>query len=62
MKILEGFKNIVDKYEFFVFDIWGVIHDGAHLYPNVIETHQYLKSRHRKISFLSNSPRKGFRV
>ena len=62
MKILEGFKNIVDKYEFFVFDIWGVIHDGAHLYPNVIETLQYLKSQQRKISFLSNAPRRAFRV
>lgn len=62
MKILEGFKDIVNKYDFFVFDIWGVIHDGQHLYPNVIETLKYLRSYNRKISFLSNAPRRAFRV
>jgi len=58
MEILSSFKKIADNYEYFIFDIWGVIHDGNQLYPSVIETLKYLKSKNKKICLLSNAPRR----
>lgn len=58
MEISFGIKKIAENYEYFIFDIWGVIHDGNQLYPNVIETLRYLRSKNKKICFLSNAPRR----
>ncbi len=39
-------------------DLWGVIHDGDALYPNVIEALRYLKQAQVQVIFLSNAPRR----
>ena len=55
--IVDGILAIADQYDSFVFDQFGVLHDGKHLYPNAIEVLKFLKSRHNKILVLSNSGR-----
>ncbi len=62
MHISSGLSNIAENYEYFIFDIWGVIHDGNQLYPTVLETLKYLKSKNKKICFLSNAPRRSARA
>ena len=56
------FKNnlteIADAYQYFIFDIWGVIHDGSETYPGVVQTITTLRSQNKKICFLSNAPRR----
>ncbi len=56
------FKNnsleIADKYDYFILDIWGVIHDGSATYPNVVENLKSLRKLNKKICFLSNAPRR----
>ena len=58
-------KNIAEiakNYQYFILDIWGVIHDGNKLYPGVIEQLKYLRGLGKKICFLSNAPRRASKV
>lgn len=62
MNFKSGIKELVNNYEYFIFDIWGVVHDGSAAYPNVVEVISYLRSKNRKICFLSNAPRRAAKV
>lgn len=46
------------KYQGFILDLWGVIHDGTALYPGVRETLSRLKAEGKQVIFLSNAPRR----
>lgn len=52
----------IKYYDFFILDIWGVIHDGTSPYPMVLETLQKLKNDGKKVMFLSNAPRRAEKV
>lgn len=58
MQFKNNLKEISDSYQYFIFDIWGVIHDGSTAYPNVVETISELRAQNKKICFLSNAPRR----
>lgn len=58
MQFKNNLKEISDSYQYFIFDIWGVIHDGSAAYPNVVETISELRAQNKKICFLSNAPRR----
>lgn len=58
MKLINSLKEITAKYELFILDIFGVIHDGDDPYPNIVEMIDYLGSQNKKIVFLSNAPRR----
>lgn len=62
MKFLSDFKEIAQNYQYFLFDVWGVIHDGISAYPNAVETILWLKNHDKNICFLSNAPRRAFKV
>lgn len=62
MKIINSIKEISDSYQYFVFDVWGVIHDGVSAYPGVLEALQFLKKSGKNICFLSNAPRRAYKV
>lgn len=59
---LSGIREIVDKYTHFVFDVWGVVHDGSQTYPEVIDVISFLHKAGKKICFLSNAPRRASKV
>ncbi len=61
MKLINSIKEI-NHYQYYIFDIWGVIHDGINAYPEASEAVKYLKSLNKKICFLSNAPRRNFIV
>lgn len=55
--IIKGLKDIVDQYDLFILDVWGVVHDGERAYPGVVDAiHQLLKVN-KEVIFLSNAPR-----
>jgi HAD superfamily hydrolase (TIGR01459 family) len=56
-KRISGINAIIDKYDFFILDIWGVIHNGMDIYPGVKDTLLRLKNAKKQFCFLSNSPR-----
>jgi HAD superfamily hydrolase (TIGR01459 family) len=62
MKYIDGLAEILEKYDYFIFDIWGVVHDGSSLYPQALETFKYLNKIGKKICFLSNAPRRASKV
>ncbi len=58
----DGIKDIVESYDYFLLDIWGVIHDGSNAYPGVVEAIKFLHNKNKKVIFLSNAPRRAFKV
>ncbi len=62
MEFKDNFSEIINKYNYFIFDVWGVIHDGDFAYPNAVETIMKLKQLGKKICFLSNAPRRSKKV
>jgi ribonucleotide monophosphatase NagD (HAD superfamily) len=58
MRILDGIATLADRYDGFILDLWGVVHDGRKPYPGVAKALAALKARHKRIAFLSNAPRR----
>jgi len=62
MTPLSGLSAIADRYDAFILDLWGVVHDGSHLYPGVHEALSELRKAGKKIVMLSNAPRRAAKV
>lgn len=55
---LNSIREILDKYQYFIIDIWGVLHDGnERAFEHAIETLKELKAQEKYSLILSNSPR-----
>src|SRR5580698_9363305 len=57
MEHLSGFAPLAERYEGFVLDLWGVIHDGVTAFPHAVETLGYLRAAGKRTLLLSNVPR-----
>jgi len=58
MRILDGVEPLVGRYDGFVLDIWGVVHDGQAAFPGVADALARMKVAGARICFLSNAPRR----
>ncbi len=58
MKCITGISDIKDRYDAFIIDIWGVLHDGAKAYPGIIDCLRKLRGCNKKVTLLSNSGRR----
>ena len=58
VKYIRGVKNIVDNYEVFILDQWGVMHDGKVGYSHAIDCVDYIKSKNKKLIIISNSSKR----
>lgn len=56
--IIPGLAEIAHKYDVYLLDIWGLLHDGYHPFPGVLDCLERLKSLGKKTLLLSNSPRR----
>jgi HAD superfamily hydrolase (TIGR01459 family) len=56
--VLSGLGAIADRYDGFILDLWGVIHDGVEAYAGVPETLAALKAAGKRLIMLSNAPRR----
>ena len=45
------------KYSVILCDIWGVVHDGVHLYPNAPQRLREWRTQGRKVILITNAPR-----
>ncbi len=59
-QFISGIKDVVDQYDAFIIDLWGVIHNGRKPYPCALETLKNLKDLKKITLLLSNSPRRVF--
>ena len=46
------------RYDAFIIDLWGVVHDGGELYPQALAALHAIHAQGKKVVFLSNAPRK----
>ncbi len=58
MKFIDSIYDIKDKYNLFLFDQWGVIHNGENLYPNVEKIFKDFLKDNKLIYIVSNSGKK----
>jgi len=60
--ILAGVRDIADRYDGYILDLWGVLHDGQVPLPGVIDCLRRLKSSGKRLVVLSNAPRRAHLV
>ena len=52
-----GLSSIVDQFDLFFIDIWGVVHNGIKLYPDAINVLERLNDKNKDYVLLTNAPR-----
>lgn len=57
--LLSGLAEIAERYDGFLLDQWGVLHDGTHPYPLAVASLERLRAAGKTIIILSNSGRRG---
>ena len=60
MTILGGFAAVASRYDGFILDLWGVIHDGVNPYPGAVDCLKHLRAAGKRSVLLSNAPRRSF--
>ena len=58
IQTIEGLKEIVDQYDVFILDQWGVMHDGKKGYDKAIKCVKRLYQERKKIIIISNSSKR----
>lgn len=51
-------QEILDKYDTFLLDMWGVLHDGSKPYEGVLQTVKELQGMGKNLIILSNSSKR----
>ena len=57
MEHLPGFAPLADRYDGFILDLWGVIHDGVNAFPLAVDCLARLREAGKRTLLLSNVPR-----
>ena len=55
MKNTLSFKDLVDSYDYFLFDQWGVLHNGHQKFEKAEKCLEFLKERNKQVVLISNS-------
>ena len=53
----DGLRSIVENYDIFYIDLWGVVHNGVTLHKNAIEALEEITSANKDYVLLTNAPR-----
>jgi ribonucleotide monophosphatase NagD (HAD superfamily) len=53
----EGLKSIIENYDIFYIDLWGVVHNGITLHEKAIETLEEISKANKSYILLTNAPR-----
>ena len=53
----EGLRSIVENYDLFFIDLWGVVHNGIKLHENAIKTLFEINKTKKNYILLTNAPR-----
>jgi HAD superfamily hydrolase (TIGR01459 family) len=56
-EIVSGLAPFADKYDAYILDLWGVVHDGMKPYPGVLDCMAKLREGGTPLLLLSNAPR-----
>ena len=58
MTFCQGLYELMDSYDGFIMDQWGVLHNGVQAYEGVIDSLGHLKQRKKQVVILSNSAKR----
>ena len=53
----DGLRSIVENYDIFYIDLWGVVHNGITLHKNAIEALEEITKANKDYVLLTNAPR-----
>ncbi len=56
--LLTGLAPLAARYDGFILDLWGVLHDGERPYPGVADCLDRLAAAGKRLCLLSNAPRR----
>ena len=57
-KVINSFSEILDKYNLFILDQWGVMHDGHYGYDHAIDAVNHLIYKNKQLIIISNSSKR----
>jgi len=57
-RILSGLREIADRFDLVLMDLWGCVHDGVRPYPAALDCLHYLQHAGKRVAVLSNAPRR----
>jgi HAD superfamily hydrolase (TIGR01459 family) len=57
MEHFSGFAPLADRFDGFILDLWGVIHDGVNAFPHAVDCLHHLRAAGKRTLLLSNVPR-----
>lgn len=57
--VTDHIADIAERYDAFLFDLWGVVHNGIQAYPGALHTLAALHDLKKEVILLSNAPRLG---
>jgi HAD superfamily hydrolase (TIGR01459 family) len=60
--IYDGLSHLAGRYDGFIVDLWGVLHDGVRAFPAAVACLEELRRRDKRIVILSNAPRRATEV
>lgn len=58
IKEIQSLLDLIDDYDLFLFDQWGVIHDGKNIFPKAEEVFLHLQNQKKQVVIISNSGKK----
>lgn len=60
--VIAGLSDVANRYDGFVLDLWGVLHDGVKTYPGALDCLHEMKRSGKRVAILSNAPRRAAAV
>ncbi len=60
MTAYAGMAGLAERYDGFILDLWGVIHDGVNPYEGAGDCLRHLRDAGKRCVLLSNAPRRSF--
>lgn len=60
--VIAGIRDVAERYDGYVLDLWGTVHDGYRPLPGVIDCLERLRARGARIVVVSNAPRRNHAV
>jgi HAD superfamily hydrolase (TIGR01459 family) len=56
--VIDGMRALAPRYDGFILDLWGVVHDGVAPFPGVLDCMERLIAAGKRVVLLSNAPRR----
>lgn len=60
--VISGLSSVVDRYDAFILDLWGCLHDGVKPYPGTLDALRHLRAGGKRLLAVSNGPRRAASV